>query len=253
MDYIGWMFDRDEREALNSRAHSQLPAIIPPARPPAVLSHKRLLLLRHWHLIAVAAFASGAGVVMALVWPLFSNRPAVTVQPARAAVSHVVQSATPPLAATTRMTTATAPIAAGLNAAEPVQDVVRPERPAELGQDVVHPERPADLGRDAVRPERAKSVMAPDRQARLLRRGSDFLRDGNVVAARLVLQLAADAGNAQAALLLGATYDPLMLADLGVRGLQADREAARTWYRRAGEYGASEAAGRIERLAQVVK
>jgi hypothetical protein len=104
---------------------------------------------------------------------------------------------------------------------------------------------------DAARPERATSAMAPDRQALLLKRGFEFLKDGNVAAARLMLQSAADAGNAQAALLLGATYDPLMLADLGVRGLQPDREVARTWYRRAQEYGSSEAAGRIERLAQM--
>jgi TPR repeat protein len=95
--------------------------------------------------------------------------------------------------------------------------------------------------------------MAPDRQAQLLRRGSDFLKDGNFVAARLMLQSAADAGNAEAALLLGATYDPLMLANFGVRGLKPDREAALIWYRRAQEYGSSEASGRIERLAQTDK
>lgn len=251
MDFARWMFERDESEALNSRSHSQLPAIIPPARPPAIRSPKRLLLLRHWPLIAVAALASGAGVVTAVVWPMSPNRPAAAVQPARVAASQVVQSAAPPLAATTRMTTATAPSTAGLDTAEPVQDVARLEHPAELGQDVVHPEHMADPGRDVMRLEHAKSAMAPDRQVRLLKRGADFLRDGNVVAARLVLQSVADARNAQAALLLGATYDPLMLTSLGARGLQPDREAARAWYRRAQEYGSSEAAGRIERLAQI--
>ena len=90
----------------------------------------------------------------------------------------------------------------------------------------------------------------PDRQAQLFKRGANFLKDGNVAAARLMLQSLADAGNAQAALLLGATYDPIMLADLGVGGLQSDRVAAIAWYRRAQEYGASEASGRIKRLTE---
>lgn len=100
-------------------------------------------------------------------------------------------------------------------------------------------------------PPRPNSTDAmSDRQAQLFKRGADFLKDGNVAAARLMLQSVADAGNAQAALLLGATYDPIMLADLGVRGLQPDRVAALAWYRRAQEYGASEALGRIKRLME---
>ena len=105
---------------------------------------------------------------------------------------------------------------------------------------------------DVARPNQT-SVMPPDRQAQLFKRGGDFLKDGNVAAARLMLQSVADAGNAQAALLLGTTYDPLMLADLGVRGLQPDPVAARAWYRRALGYGSSEASSRIERLAQTDK
>jgi hypothetical protein len=105
---------------------------------------------------------------------------------------------------------------------------------------------------DVARPNQT-SLMLPDRQTQLFKRGVDFLKDGNVAAARLMLQSVADAGNAQAALLLGTTYDPLMLADLGVRGLQPDPVAARAWYRRALGYGSSEASSRIERLAQTDK
>jgi len=95
-------------------------------------------------------------------------------------------------------------------------------------------------------PPRPNSTGAmPDRQAQLFKRGADFLKDGNVAAARLMLRSVADAGSAQAALLLGATYDPIILANLGVRGLEPDRVAAIAWYRRAQEYGASEASGRI--------
>jgi hypothetical protein len=103
---------------------------------------------------------------------------------------------------------------------------------------------------DAVLSQQAAPVPAPDQQAQSFKRAVGFLKDGNIAAARLMLQSAADARNAQAALLLGATYDPLMLADLGARGVRPDREAARNWYQRAQEYGASEAASRLERLAQ---
>ena len=112
---------------------------------------------------------------------------------------------------------------------------------------------PAALVSVPPRPNSTSAML--DRQAQLFKRGADFLKDGNVAAARLMLRSVADAGSAQAALLLGATYDPIILANLGVRGLEPDRVAAITWYRRAQEYAASEASGqiasgRIERLTE---
>ena len=44
--------------------------------------------------------------------------------------------------------------------------------------------------------------------ATLVKRGQDFIANGDLAAARLVLRRAADGGDAQAALLLGSTYDP---------------------------------------------
>ena len=102
---------------------------------------------------------------------------------------------------------------------------------------------PAALVSVPPRPDSTGAML--DRQAQLFKRGADFLKDGNVAAARLMLRSVADAGSAQAALLLGATYDPIILANLGVRGLEPDRVAAIAWYRRAQEYAASEASGRI--------
>jgi hypothetical protein len=244
MDRTSGRFDSHESEALGSK----LPALFRPPRPPAIVPRKRLL-LPHWRVIVVAVLASGAGVAAAVVWPLFPNRTGAVVQAGavaqqgREAASRAAESAPPPMA---KMTTAAAPSTAGFNTAEPAQVVT-----AEPAQAVVRPEHAAERSQDTVRPERATSVMRSDRQALVLKLGSSLLKDGNVAAARLMLQSAADAGNAQAAMLLGATYDPLILADLGVRGLRPDREAARTWYRRAQEYGSSEASGRIERLARM--
>ena len=90
--------------------------------------------------------------------------------------------------------------------------------------------------------------LAPDDIAMLMTRGEDFLKNGDIAAARPLLRRAAYAGNAQAALTLGATFDPAFLAEHGVLGLAGDSAQARVWYERAAELGSSEALRRLERL-----
>ena len=65
-------------------------------------------------------------------------------------------------------------------------------------------------------PEKLK--IQPDEIAVWLQRGKDMLKLGDVSAARLVLQRAAEADNAEAALLLASTFDPIELRELGVMG-----------------------------------
>jgi hypothetical protein len=84
---------------------------------------------------------------------------------------------------------------------------------------------------------------------RFSKRGKELLKAGDVAAARLALQRAAEAGDPDAALTLGQTYDPFVLGGLGVYGIAADREAARTWYKKAQALGVVEAAQRLEALA----
>ena len=67
--------------------------------------------------------------------------------------------------------------------------------------------------------------------------------------ARVVLQRAAEAGDAEAAVALGATYDPEVLSKLGAVGISADVEKARSWYQKAESFGSSEAARRLAVLA----
>jgi hypothetical protein len=83
----------------------------------------------------------------------------------------------------------------------------------------------------------------------LVKRGEDFIASGDLAAARLVLQRAAEGGDAGAALTLAGTYDPLVLEKLGVQGLSADIGKARAWYERAKEFGSTEAPRRLEMLA----
>jgi hypothetical protein len=76
-----------------------------------------------------------------------------------------------------------------------------------------------------------------------------FLKDGDILSARLLLKRAASAGNAQAALELGMTFDPAFLAERGVVGFAPDVSQARGWYERAAELGSIEASRFLERLA----
>src|SRR5215510_12293620 len=89
--------------------------------------------------------------------------------------------------------------------------------------------------------------------AALLKRGQDYLQNGDIVSARLMLRRAAGAGDPQAALLLGASYDPTVLRDLGVLGFAPDPGQARTWYQKAADAGLPEAARRLERLVKTAR
>ncbi len=82
----------------------------------------------------------------------------------------------------------------------------------------------------------------------LLKRGQQMFETGDLAGARLLLQRAADAGNSRAAFALGASYDPLVLNEIGVLGVAADVAKARAWYEKAKEYGSTDAPKRLELL-----
>ncbi|MGZ8388566.1 MAG: hypothetical protein ACXWVE_10100, partial [Rhodoplanes sp.] len=75
--------------------------------------------------------------------------------------------------------------------------------------------------------------------ATFVKRGQDFIANGDLAAARLVLRRAADGGDAQAAQLLGSTYDPAVFKQLKVIGLAPDPAQARVWYQRAVDLGSA--------------
>ncbi len=84
----------------------------------------------------------------------------------------------------------------------------------------------------------------------LFDRGKQFLEAGDLVAARILFLRVANAGDAAAAVAMGATYDPIVLADHRVRGVAADLDRARSWYERAKEMGSPEGLRRLELLAK---
>jgi hypothetical protein len=97
----------------------------------------------------------------------------------------------------------------------------------------------------------SQRILSPDELDRLIHRGEAFLDQGDVAAARLVLERAAEARDPRAALALGSTYDPNVLRRMGVVGVQPDAEKARVWYERAAEFGSGEASQRLTALAQL--
>jgi hypothetical protein len=112
---------------------------------------------------------------------------------------------------------------------------------------------PADTRSPAAEPQASgpRVAMRSDQRqanASLVLRGKELLQNGDFSSARLILQRAADAGDADAALALGSTYDPTVLAQLGLRSQVANVELARTWYEKAQEFGSTEASSRLKAL-----
>lgn len=84
--------------------------------------------------------------------------------------------------------------------------------------------------------------------ATLLTRAKSLIAIGDIAPARLLLERAADAQEASAALLLAQTYDPAVLGTPDARSITPDPAKARDWYRKAAQFGSQEAQ---QRLSQV--
>jgi hypothetical protein len=90
--------------------------------------------------------------------------------------------------------------------------------------------------------------LPADEVTALLKRGQDLVASGDLAAARLLLQRAAEAGDARAALALAATYT-VVLEQMRTQGIAAEPSLARAWYERAKQFGSAEATRRLEVLA----
>jgi hypothetical protein len=101
---------------------------------------------------------------------------------------------------------------------------------------------------DAVPATASSSSFSTADSTALLVRGDALIAKGDVASARLFYERAADAGDGQAALRLGESYDPTFLARAHLSAVRGDTEAAAHWYRRARELGTAEA----EALLQTV-
>jgi hypothetical protein len=85
----------------------------------------------------------------------------------------------------------------------------------------------------------------------MVKNGLQFMANGNIGAARLMFQPAAEAGDAVAAFALAETYDPSVLKRLGTKGgITPDITLANSWYEKAGALGSTLARERLEQLAR---
>jgi hypothetical protein len=105
---------------------------------------------------------------------------------------------------------------------------------------------PQPAAKSAIKP----ATLAPDEIAVLVKRGKDFLANGDISSARLLLRRAAEAGNGEAALALGSTFDPVVIARLGAMGVKPDVVKARQWYEKAAALGSNTASEQIAKLAE---
>ena len=96
----------------------------------------------------------------------------------------------------------------------------------------------------------APPVRQIDREelANLMTRGKALLDSGDIAPARLLLERAAEAGEASAALMVAQSYDPTVLGAQDARNITSDPAQARSWYQRAAQLGSADAQRRLSQL-----
>jgi TPR repeat protein len=87
-----------------------------------------------------------------------------------------------------------------------------------------------------------------DELATLMTRAKALLAAGDIPSARLLLERAAEAQEASAALMLAQTYDPTVLGAQDIRNITPDPALARNWYQRAAQFGSADAQRRLSQL-----
>lgn len=221
-----------------------------PEPPRSTASSSRILRMTR---LAIAATA--VGVASACLWEFkLSTRIAKpTPGPAQALLT---QAPAATLAALDRDfdLPAAAPPATGFAPAD-TRDEAR-QTSASHATSIDAPQQPATLRPQAVSPPAALRPPAAADEAPLvaakMKIGVELMTYGEVVAARVMFQRAAEAGDGAGAFALAETYDPLVLEELRLREkITPNIALARTWYERARELGSLEARDRISRLAQL--
>jgi TPR repeat protein len=131
-------------------------------------------------------------------------------------------------------------IAAAVAAPAPAAKPVAPTAPATL-MAVATPTAPLSTAAPA-------RTLDAQELATLMKRAKGLLAAGDISPARLLLERAAEAQDATAALMLAQTYDPAVLGRLDTRNINTDPAAARTWYQRAAQLGSTDAQRRLAQM-----
>jgi hypothetical protein len=191
-----------------------------------------------------------AGVAAAVAWMVISLPGARLL---RNDAVHADVQVPPPVADTQKQDPLRTPAAAGLLLQHGLTEANAAQPPAEALPVAVPPPMAAPPSSDATAAQTVGLPLDADEIAMLIKRGKDAFSTGDLAAARLLLRRAAEAGSAEAALALGATFDPLVIRRLGAIGAAPDAVQARQWYQKAvalGSATASQPLAQLEAAAQ---
>ncbi len=94
--------------------------------------------------------------------------------------------------------------------------------------------------------------LATGEIALMVKSGTEYMANGNIGAARMMLQPAAEAGDLVAAFAFAESFDPLVLRKLNTKGgITANVGLAQAWYQKAKDLGSAVARERLESLARL--
>ena len=199
--------------------------------------------------ILVASAAAVALAILSIENPLalFANakasligiQPAASSKPAEPVVAARPAAAQPASAAPAIGGIAPAPPAA--KAAPTRDEIAVALRAAHQGPPEIRQPAPAAVAPPARR-------LDADELAALLKRAKGLIEIGDIAPARLLLERAADAQEAGAALLLAQTWDPAVLGTPDARSITPDPAKARDWYRKAAQFGSEDAKLRLNQM-----
>jgi len=105
---------------------------------------------------------------------------------------------------------------------------------------------------DIAQDPRAAIILRSDESDRvddLIKHGQKMVEVGYLAGARAYFKRAVEAGSGEAAVLLGATYDPAFLEKMGAQGIKPDLKEARSWYERVKQLGVADADAKLDELS----
>jgi hypothetical protein len=135
---------------------------------------------------------------------------------------------------------------ASVNASSPRLET--PSREAIVSAYDTAPQSQAPAARTGNEAPAPSKTLDAETLAVLMTRARSLLALGDIAAARLLLERAANAQNAAAAFLLAQTYDPAVLGVRDARSITPDPVMARDWYRKAARLGSADAQQRLNQL-----
>ena len=261
--YETHQFQRAEVQDLDSLHHDPVPLFLaeqdPRYEPTPEYSFGRKRKARGSRIVTGLLALSAAAAILALVSvdstrAVIVNAKASLANAAPAPFGGAQQDATPPALRVAAVQPANAEPAAApdaaarriqpgaLASASPSRDEIAAAYQTAIKGRVV-PIEPATA--EAAPPARR---IDPDELAALLKRARGLLAIGDITAARLLLERAADAEAADAALMLAGTYDPQVLGTRDMRSITPDPAIARLWYQKAAQLGSPDARRRLSQI-----